>query len=263
MSAPHITEIELGKRFLPNRVMAKGQGKPVVYLHGPFGLEWNDVLDNLSTTHRVIAPSNVGSRDLDELNHLDGLHDLMLYYAELFDRLGLDHFDLIGHSFGGMVAAEYAALFPRLVRKLVLIDALGLWRDDKPVADYNYVTAEQQSMLLFSDMTNPGVLAQIAAIPGDPAERMKWALDRMDALGSTNHFLWPVPERGLRKRLDRVKAPTLIIWGEQDKIASRVYADDFAAEIADTRLCIVKEAGHMPQIEQPEVVSTAVRGFLG
>jgi pimeloyl-ACP methyl ester carboxylesterase len=55
---------------------------------------------------------------------------LLLYYDDLFDRLGLDRVDLVGHSFGGMVAAEYAATFRDRVGKLVLIDAMGLWRDD-------------------------------------------------------------------------------------------------------------------------------------
>ena len=69
-------------------------------------------LDDLSTSRKVYAPAHAGSVDLADLEALDGLWDLLLYYDDLFAALGLQKFDLVGHSFGGMVAAEYAATYP-------------------------------------------------------------------------------------------------------------------------------------------------------
>ena len=262
MNAPLKTPIEIDPRFLPNQAMIKGEGKPVVFLHGAFGQEWSHPLDTLAERRRVIAPSNVGAFDLDELVHMDGLLDLLVYYDDLFNGLGLERFDLVGHSFGGMVAAEYAALFNRRVERLVLIDSLGLWRDDQPVADYNYILAERQPALIYHDLQNPGVRALMASQPTDTAEIIGIALDRMTALGSTNHFLWPIPDRGLHKRLRRIDAPTLIVWGAQDRIVPADYAQDFASQIAGSKVVMIDAAGHAPQIEQPDKVSAALADFL-
>jgi pimeloyl-ACP methyl ester carboxylesterase len=262
MNAPVKTPLTIDPRFLPNQLMIKGDGKPVVYLHGSFGQEWSAPLDALAERRRVIAPSNVGAFDLDELAHMDGLLDLLIYYDDVFNRLGLESFDLVGHGFGGMVAAEYAALFNSRIDRLVLIDALGLWRNDQPVADYNYVPADQVPLLMFHDLENPGVQELFASQPTEKNEIIGTALDRMTALGSTNHFLWPIPERGLHKRLGRIKAPTLILWGAQDRIVPPVYAQEFASRIADAKVVMIKGAGHAPQVEQPGAISAALADFL-
>lgn len=129
--------VALSSPFSSNPVIAEGQGDPVVFLHGPLGQEWSGFLDDLAADHRVFAPANPGIDEPAELDLLDGMHDLVLYYDELFDNLGIGvPFDLVGHSYGGMVAAEYAATYPRKVRKLVLIDSMGLWLDDAPVGDF-------------------------------------------------------------------------------------------------------------------------------
>jgi pimeloyl-ACP methyl ester carboxylesterase len=129
MNAVVTQPVQVAGAFEPNPVMIRGEGAPVVYLHGVFGPEWNGVLDDLAESRRVIAPSSVGADEPDEMRNIDSIFELSLYYDEVFDRLGLGQFDLIGHSFGGMAAAEYAALFPKRVRRLVLIDPFGLWLD--------------------------------------------------------------------------------------------------------------------------------------
>src|SRR5258706_15457907 len=91
--------IELPGGFAANPVLVKGEGAPVVYLHGPFGQEWDGFLDDLATHRRVYAPAHAGSEETDDLEHLDGLSELILYYDDLFDRLVLDRTDLRGTSF--------------------------------------------------------------------------------------------------------------------------------------------------------------------
>jgi pimeloyl-ACP methyl ester carboxylesterase len=253
--------IELPGGFAANTTLTRGEGSPVVYLHGPFGQEWNGFLESLAAHRRVYAPAHPGADEPDDLHRLDGIFDLMLYYDDLFDSLGLEKVDLVGHSFGGMVAAELAATFPERVRKLVLIDALGLWRDDAPVGDHVMASPEKQLALLYSDATKPEVAARVA-LPDDVNERNKVIVHRFSAVASTSHFIWPIPERGLAKRLRRVKADTLIIWGRQDALAPAVYADEFAARIAGARVRLVDGAGHVPQVEQQDEVSRAVLEFL-
>jgi pimeloyl-ACP methyl ester carboxylesterase len=86
---------------------------------------------------------------------------------------------------------------------------------------------------------------------------------RFGALASTSHFIHPIPERGLKKRLLRIKAETLILWGAQDALAPSVYANDFASMIPNARVHLIENAGHVPQIEQRELVSEQVRKLLG
>lgn len=253
--------VELPGGFAANPVLIKGQGAPVVYLHGPFGQEWDEFLDDLSLHRRVYAPSHAGAEETEDLDQLDGLSDLVLYYDDLFDRLGLEEVDLIGHSFGGMVAAEYAATFRNRVRKLVLIDAMGLWHDDAPVADHLLVSPQKLVKLLFHDPSKPEVVAKLA-MPSEHEAMNAALVQRFGALASTSHFIHPIPERGLKRRLRRITAETLVLWGAQDALVPPLYAAEFAALIPNARVEMIQKAGHLPQVEQRKVVSDHLEKFL-
>lgn len=262
MIAAETRTVELPGGLAANATLVRGEGAPLVYLHGPFGQEWTPFLDDVALRRRVYAPAHPGAAEPEDLRHLDGIFDLMLYYDDLFASLGLGRIDLVGHSFGGMVAAELAATFPDRVRKLVLIDALGLWRDDAPVADHVMTTPEKQVALLYVDPSRPEVAASLA-LPEDVEPRITAVVERFAALASTSHFVWPVPERGLAKRLRRVKAETLVVWGREDTLVPPVYAGEFAERIPNARILWVDGAGHVPQVERREVVSRGVLEFLG
>ena len=261
MNTDTAQSIELPGGFAANPVLIKGQGAPVVYLHGPFGQEWDEFLDDLSSHRRVYAPAHAGAEETEDLEHLDGIPDLLLYYDDLFDRLGLDRVDLVGHSFGGMVAAEYAATFRDRVGKLVLIDAMGLWRDDVPVQDHLLVAPDKLVKLLFYDPSKPEVAAKLA-MPKERDAMNAAIVRRFGALASTSHFIHPIPERGLKRRLRRIKAETLLLWGAQDALVPATYAAEFAALIPKTRVQMIEKAGHVPQIEQRQLVSDHVVKFL-
>jgi pimeloyl-ACP methyl ester carboxylesterase len=254
-------KVELPGGFAPNPVIVKGEGAPVIYLHGPFGQEWDGFLDDLATYRRVYAPAHAGSEDTDDLIYLDSVADLLLYYDDLFDQLGLDKVDLIGHSFGGMVAAEYAATFRDRIGKLVLIDAMGLWLGDAPVQDHLLVSPEKLVRLLFNDPAKPEVAAKLA-MPKDPAAMNAALVQRFGALASTSHFIHPIPERGLERRLRRIKATTLIVWGAQDALIPAVYASEFERLIPAAHIQMIEGAGHLPQIEQRGGVSRVLKNFL-
>ncbi|WUI01412.1 alpha/beta fold hydrolase [Spirillospora sp. NBC_00431] len=248
--------IELGGGLGPNPVLHKGAGDPaVVFLHGPFGQEWTGYLDDLAERHRIYAPSNPGADEPGDLQLLDHLWDLVLYYDELFERLGLDRIDLIGHSYGGMVAAEFAATYPSRVRRLVLIDSMGLWRDDAPVNEFVTVAPATLDAQLWHRRPWPG------PEPGHD-EAQQQTLRRFGAVASTAHFSFPIPERGLVKRLRRVTAATLVLWGAQDGLIPAVYAGEFERHIPDAIAEIVEGAGHYPHIEQREMVSRRTLEFL-
>ncbi|GBD11593.1 2-hydroxy-6-oxo-6-(2'-aminophenyl)hexa-2, 4-dienoic acid hydrolase [bacterium HR23] len=81
-------------------------------------------------------------------------------------------------------------------------------------------------------------------------------------MGCSGKFWWPIPDRGLAKRLHRVKAPTLLVWGKEDAVVPASYAQDFASAISGARSLLVERAGHLPHLEQMEQVLPAVLDFL-
>ena len=245
------------------RVRIAGQGPPMVYLHGATGLKWDEFLDALAGTHTVFAPEHPGTTpgDPDAIKPLDDLWDLVLYYYELFDRLELESPAVVGHSFGGMVAAELASTDPRRVGRLVLLNPIGLWRDDAPVKNWMSMAPDDLVKELFYEPEG-AVAKQVLAQAEDPEERMTALIQNTWNLGCTGKFTWPIPDKGLKKRMHRIQAPTLVIWGQQDGLVPAIYAREFTDRIAGSRSVIVDRAGHVPQLEQLATVSRSVQDFL-
>jgi pimeloyl-ACP methyl ester carboxylesterase len=248
--------LSLWQDTVQTEVEVLGHGQPLVYLHGPWGLT-SDLafVERLAEVQTVYAPRYPGTTrgDPDGIHQLDSLHDLIVYYAELLDALHLQHVTLVGHSVGGMIACELAAAMPPLVQKLVLIDSVGLWRDDHPVKNWMIMPDEPLRKALFAD---PEHGKAFFAQSSDAEERA----DRIWALACTAKFIWPVPDKGLKRRIHRVKAPTLVIWGAEDGITPPVYADEFARRIPEASSVCIEHAGHLPHLEQPHAVLQAISG---
>lgn len=245
------------------RVLVAGHGPPVVYLHGAMGLVWDDFLDALAREHTVYAPEHPGTTpgDPDGIKAVDDVWDLVLHYYDLFDGLGLESPAVVGHSFGGMVGAEIAATNPGRVSKLVLISPVGLWRDDVPVAQFLTMAPEEVTEIAFHDPQGP-VARQLMSVPEDPEAAVETMLRTTWSQACTGKFMWPLPDKGLRKRLYRITAPTLIVWGNQDRLAPPAYAEEFAGRITGARVRLFDGAAHLPQLEQFDAVSAAVTDFL-
>jgi pimeloyl-ACP methyl ester carboxylesterase len=248
---------------VPVRVHVKGAGPAVMFLHGPWGLTWGPFLDALAQQFTVYAPEHPGTSpgDPEAIQHVDTLWDLVLCYDELLEALRLGEVMLAGHSFGAMMACEVAALRPARVRRLALIDPIGLWRADAPVVNWMLLGPAEMAAHVFDKPDGPAARAMFA-VPDDPEEgalartRLTWAM------GATGKFIWPIPDKGLGKRIHRVTAPTLLVWGAADRLVPRAYAQEFAGRLPDSRLEVVADAGHAPHLEQPEATARAVGAFL-
>jgi len=259
---PRTTTVWQGR--VPFRVHVKGEGPAVVFFHGPWGLYWGPFLDALARRFTVYAPEHPGTTpgQPDTVYQIDNLWDLVLVYDELFDRLEITDAALAGHSFGAMVACEVAAHRPARVRRLMLIDPIGLWRDDAPVVNWMLVPPQELPGYVFRE--HDGVPAKaLFSIPDDPEDgalaktRLTWAM------GCTGKFIWPIPDKGLKKRIHRIQSPALLVWGEHDRLVPLVYAEEFARRLPKTQLEVVKGAGHAPHLEQPDAVARLALGFLG
>jgi pimeloyl-ACP methyl ester carboxylesterase len=99
-------------------------------------------------------------------------------------------------------------------------------------------------------------------VPMDVEAQVMARVSLQWAMGATGKFLWPIPDKGLRRRIHRIQAPTLVVWGRDDRIVPPVYATEFARHIVGARVEMVDRAGHAPHLEEPEAVAEAVRTFL-
>jgi pimeloyl-ACP methyl ester carboxylesterase len=246
------------------RVKTAGRGTPLLYLHPASGLNFDPFLAELCAQYALYAPEMPGTSagDPNAIHQVGSLPDLVLIYEEAIRKLQLPAAPaVIGSSFGGMLAAELAAHFPELFSRIVLFDPIGLWRPDLPIANWMITPPSQLPALLFKDAGCAAAKA-MAAPPSDPATAVALMSGMVWALGCTGKFVWPIPEKGLRARLHRVAAPTLIVWGEDDALVPAGYAKEFGDAIRGSRVEIVRNCGHVPQAEQLETTLALVRQFL-
>lgn len=240
-------------------VKVGGAGPPLVFFHsfnGPSG--WPELLARLAERHTVFAPLHPASGQ--GVESLDDVVDLALAYDELLGALGIGSAHLVGHFFGGMVAAELAAFFPSRVKKLVLISPMGLWLDSAPVADALILPPDELAPLLWRHPDSPVARAWAAEPEGDEA-RLAAQIASTQRLAAAGRFIWPIPDKGLRKRLHRISAPTLLLWGENDQLNPVVYGEEFARRIKTAELKVV-EGGHMWIHERSDVSALTILEFL-
>jgi pimeloyl-ACP methyl ester carboxylesterase len=259
MSAVADRRVSVWQKKINSNVKVAGSGSPVVFLHGAGGLMWDPFLDVLASRHTVYAPEHPGNTegDPDAISHLDNLWDLVLYYDELLGGLGLNGVPVIGHSFGGMMAAELAASHPHRVSRLVLMCPIGLWRDDVPIPNWMIITpASDLPKYLLHDPEGPLAKQMFGAPDPDMQIRMIWSM------ATTGKFVWPIPDKGLKKRIHRIQAPTLVLWGKQDRLVPPAYAQEFANRIPGARVEMLDQAGHLLTAEHPEKVAGLIEDFL-
>lgn len=243
-------------------VFEAGSGEPLLFLHGVANIQPGDpFLTRLAEQYRVIAPRLPGFGESRGTERLLDLHDLLYYELDFLDEMGLRGLPVVGHSLGAMIAAELAAVQPDRFSSLVLIAPFGLWNPEYPVADFFAMSPTQLAEATYHDPQSP--VAQAAARPPEDNEAyIAFMLDRAKSLATSAKYLWPIPNRGLSKRLHRVSAPTLLVWGESDRIVLPRYADDFRAVLPNATVEVIPEAGHLPQVEQPDRLAQTVLQFV-
>ncbi len=246
----------------PCRVLEKGNGEPVAFLAGLTGVPtWLPFLDQLAETRRVVVPSLPGfpGGAPSAFRSLDGHLDWISATLDLLEACGLEGGDLIGASVGGMLAGEIAALVPASVRRLVLVGSWGLYETSDPGEDFFAQVADDQPALL---VRNPEKLGPALAPPED-GDQLEWAIVLQRANEAAARISWPMGDRGLAKRLRRITSPTLLLWGEHDRIVPPSYAERFAQGIAGpTDGAVVAGAGHLCYIDEPDVTAKHISAFL-
>ncbi|HYL43510.1 MAG TPA: alpha/beta hydrolase [Ktedonobacteraceae bacterium] len=230
---------------------------PLLYLHGTnLGNLWLDYHNVLAQHFHIFAPDTPGFGLTARPDWMRDMSDYILYFRDLLDTLGLDKPNIVGHSLGGWMVAELAVWYPERVSKLVLSNAAGIRVKGSPIADLFAMNIQEVLAACFDD--------PMAAMPLMPAEfntdyMIAQYLERM----TLATLAWnPSYDPKLERRLARVKCPTLVIWGENDRLIPPVYGDTLHKIIAGSKLVKLAGTGHMPMFEKHEEWTNEIADFL-
>ncbi|MGH2901889.1 MAG: alpha/beta fold hydrolase, partial [Solirubrobacteraceae bacterium] len=194
---------------------------------------------------------------------LDDMLDFALHGWDVVEALGLERRpSLIGHSMGGMIAAEMACIANTAVDKLVLIASAGLWLDKHPIPDIFAMLPFELAHALFADPKSGEKILTGGIDFSNMDALQQFMVQNSRRLGTAGKILFPIPNRRLSKRLYRLKAPTLLVWGREDRLIPLVYAERWQQLVPTVKLAIVDAAGHMVPYEQSEQTASEIERFL-
>jgi pimeloyl-ACP methyl ester carboxylesterase len=245
----------------PTVLMHAGEGAPFVYLHSSLGESymWLPFYQAWAKKFRVLVPTHPGFGKSGGFDQIDTIEDMAFHYVEMFDALGLDEVILGGVSLGGWIAAEFAVRWPERVKRLWIADAPGLWVDDQPMGDLFRLMQDRDKIreLLFHD---PHSYIAKMVIRDDPdEERMLAAYQAMTALA---RLVWERPyDPKLPARLHRVQCPTLLLWGEHDKLVPPAYGEAYRKYLPQAEWKVIRDCGHMPMFEKEAEFVEAIAKF--
>jgi pimeloyl-ACP methyl ester carboxylesterase len=240
-------------------------GEPLVFLHGLSGLlDDSTFFDLLAQRHHVFVPEMPGYGESSGEELLEDMLDFALHGWDVVVSLGLSGRRpvLVGHSMGGMLAAEMACLAPDAIAKLVLVNAYGLWLDEEPIPDiFSFLPFEFGDYLFHNPERAAGLLAGGTDV-ADPDSLRDFFIGNARRLGTAGKILFPIPNRRLSKRLYRMTVETLVVWSEHDRLMSPAYASRWGQLLPRGRVVCIPDAGHMLPYEQPVALAREVIAFL-
>lgn len=218
---------------------------PLLYLHGTYlGNLWLDFHTALSHHFHIFAPDTPGFGLTLRPDWMRDMSDYILYFRDLLNVLGLDKPAILGHSLGGWIAAELAVWYPERVGKLVLSNAAGIRVKGAPIADLFAMNPQEILAVCFDD--------PLAAFPLMPPEvNAEYLLDQYRQRMTLASLAWnPNYDPKLERRLAWISCPTLVIWGENDRLIPPVYGEVFQQRIPGSELVKLTGTGHMPMFEK-------------
>jgi pimeloyl-ACP methyl ester carboxylesterase len=235
-----------------------GAGEPLLFLHGADGLpEWPAILDDLAQSYDVIVPDLPGFGRSPCPEWIDDVSDVAYFYLDLIDALGLKKLHLAGHSLGGWAALEMAIRSCAQIRSVTLLASAGIHVKGAAKADIYMIDPDQQAKLAYADAAQGEAAAQRALATKHQEQAV---LNRL----ASARFGWSprLYNPRLARWLHRVKAPTLIIWGDTDRIIPPIYGTSLNALLPGSRLEIIPHCGHLPHVERRADVLRLMQNFM-
>jgi pimeloyl-ACP methyl ester carboxylesterase len=241
-----------------------GEGPPLVLVHGAAvdSRMWGPQLVALADEFTVVAWDEPGAGRSSDVPRDFGLADYAICLAAVIGALDLGPAHVAGLSWGGTVAQELYRHHPELVATLLLVDTYAGWKGSLPDEEVRGRVEGVRQMLAAADHsfdpTLPGLFA------GDPPAEFVPLMGAMAAdvrPDSMRTALLVMAETDQRDLLPRIAVPTLLIWGEQDARSPLSVARQFENAVPDAKLVVIPGAGHVSNLEQPELFNDAVREF--
>jgi pimeloyl-ACP methyl ester carboxylesterase len=244
VTIPEIGAVEL-------TVEEQGTGQAFLVLHGGAGPQSvAGFAQQLAEKggRRAITPTHPGFGGTPRPDELNSVARLAALYVSLLDDLGLMDVTVIGNSVGGWIAAEMALQQSRRISRLVLLDAVGIEVEGHPVADVTGLSLPEIQTLSFHDPAPFRV--DLAAVP----DAQRAILAANGAALAVYAGSPAMADPTLLGRLSGIATPTLVLWGDSDQIVDPVYGRAYAAAIDGARFEVLPATGHMPQMENPDLV---------
>ena len=236
-------------------LLKQGEGAPVLSLHSIEGnLGLLPYLDALAQSACVYAPTHPGFGSSERPDWLESISDLARFYLWMLQELGLDKVHLIGGFLGGWVAAEMAVMCPQALSSLTLIGTAGVRPSEGEIADIFLLGEDATTDLAIGD---PDLLTA-AVEPEDPFVRLR-GREMITRLCWKPYMHHP----SLIHLLPRVEVPTLVVWGENDRIVPLSAGERIVEAMPDSRLEITAGSGHLPYIEKPNEVIPLLQQHMG
>ncbi|MDQ0315039.1 alpha/beta fold hydrolase [Amorphus orientalis] len=239
------------------RVMRKGEGAPLLFLHGAGGAgAWLPFMDELAERYDVIVPEHPGFGGSETPEWLDNVGDLAYFYLDLIDHFGLDGVHLVGTSIGGWIAAEMATRSCASLKTLTLVAPAGIHVPGVKRGDMFTWSPEQLTSNLFHNQD----IARTVPPPADEEALMVVLKNRL----TTAKLGWSprMHNPDLKKWLHRISVPTLIVWGTEDKLLPAEYGPAYRDLIPGAALEVFPECGHLPHVEKANEFTSKVVRFI-
>ncbi len=239
-----------------------GSGTPVLVIHGELGVPgWLESFAQLAEHHDVIVPSLPGYGRSTRPDWIMGVHDLAAWVTWFARDIDLrTPVNVIGCSLGGWVAAEIATVAPQFFNKMVLVGAMGTKPEQGEIFDY----------FLESGLTG---LRRAFHRPEQSSAFMRywgkeWTPEETDLVEQhremTCRIAWKpyMHSLTLRHLLPGVSTPTLLLWGGEDAITPINSGEIYQRAIPRSRLVVIENCGHMPEMEKPTEFAGLIENFL-
>ena len=241
-------------------VLRAGSGRPLVLLHGINNIDRGArFVELLAQRAQLIAPSHPGFGHSPRPDGFETVYDLVHLYLALLDSLPDDKVALCGFSFGGWLAAEIAAASTRRIDKLILVDAFGIKVGDRETRDIMDLFNRHPDEVKAASWHNPDKFAPDYDRLPDEALVVRARNWESLCVYGWNPFMYN-PQ--LKRWLGHIRVPTLVLWGAADGIVKPDYGSAYAGLIPGARFALIDNAGHYPEIEQPEAFAEQVTKFL-
>jgi pimeloyl-ACP methyl ester carboxylesterase len=239
-------------------LMRAGRGRPLLVLHHETGtLDRLPFYDALAAKYDVLIPHHPGFSRSERPDWMRSTRDIAVVYRGLLSELKLSNAALVGLGFGGWIAAEMASMAPSDLAKLVLVGAMGIKPPQGDILDL--------AITGYIDYARAGFHDQKAFDRVYGAEPSNDQLEMWDICREMSFRIAWKPymySQTLPHLLRSVRAPALVVWGDEDKVVPLSAAKRYVEALPHAKLQIVKGCGHCVDMEQPEALAKLVTEFV-